>query len=128
MSPRAMSTSASPRRSRRRVLRRTALGHRPASMRTGAGRTGHGAMCRRGRRSVDDRRWRVTRRGALSAQAEFELELPALGFEDRVAAFFAKLDRLVDRSLRPLQEFAGLFAVWLGHDAHSRSGGSTNHL
>jgi hypothetical protein len=77
-------------------------------------------MCRRSLRSVDKRRCSPTRREALSAQAEFKIELPAFGLVDRVAAFFAKPDRLIDCSLRPLQKFAGFLAEWLGHEAHSR--------
>jgi hypothetical protein len=60
-----------------------------------------------------------TRRGALSAQAEFKLELPAFGLADRALAVFAKPDRLIDRSLRPLQKFVGFLAEWRGHEAHS---------
>jgi hypothetical protein len=59
-------------------------------------------MCRRCRRSVDERRCRATRRDALSLQAEFKIELPAFGLADRAVAFFAKPDRLIDRSLRLL--------------------------
>jgi hypothetical protein len=77
-------------------------------------------MCRRYRRSVDDRRCSPTRRDALSAQAEFKIELPHFGLADRALAVFAKPDRLIDRSPRPLQKFESFLAVWLGHEAHSR--------
>ncbi len=46
--------------------------------------------------------------------------MPAFSLAERAVAVFAEPDQLIDRSLRPLQKLEGLFAVRLGHEAHSR--------
>ena len=85
-------------------------------------------MCRRCRRSVGDRRIRqlAAMRSRLKRSSSSTCQLLPLRIAWRLSS--RSSIELVDRSLRPLQEFAGLFAVWLGHDAHSRSGGSANSL
>jgi hypothetical protein len=56
--------------------------------------------------------------GPLTDVADAYLMHPSLA--ERAVAVFAEPDRLIDRSLRPLQKLEGLFAVRLGHEAHSR--------